>query len=87
MSKLPDTRTLSSKDKRRAAVYKRIPEGWAGRRPAYRLVRTYRGRRGFGTIVHAITTFTPRKDVAAQMAARWVRSERTFKVTINGKDR
>lgn len=70
--KIPDKRSLRSKDGRRVASYGRAPEGWGGRPIAYRLVRTARTRRGFGTIIHTITTFTPTKEKAAQSAAHWV---------------
>lgn len=73
MAQLPETRQLTSKDNRRVAVYKRMPEGWSGRRTAYRLIRTVRRRRGFGTIIHTITTFAPSKEAAAKSAAHWVR--------------
>lgn len=73
MAQIPDTRTLTSKDGKRMAVYKRVPEGWAGRRTAYRLIRTQKSRRGFGIIIHTITTFAPSKQQAACSAAHWVR--------------
>lgn len=41
--------------------------------PAYRVIRTVRTRRGFGTIVHTLTTFVRSKKQAQRHIAQWVR--------------
>ena len=83
MSKaLPAQRDFTSKDKRRYARYEpaglndvNLPEGVRGahRGPIYRLERQVRTRRGFGTIIHTLTTFTATKAKAHKSAALWVK--------------
>ena len=84
MSKaLPTTQDFTSKDNRRYASYALIgttddmnlPDGVRGthRGPIYRLERLVRTRRGFGTIIHTLVTFTKTKLKAHKMAAQWVR--------------
>lgn len=95
MGKTADVQTFKSADKRRVACYepawyppRTVPPGLERYKGSiYRLYRTVRTRRGFGTIVHSITTFVPNKKQAHKSAARWVKSQRSFLVRLNAKDR
>lgn len=81
MSKaLPTSREYLSKDGKREARYLPLqgsiyedagPKVRKG--PVYVLRRTARTRRGFGTIIHMLVTFTPTKDAAHKSAMAWVR--------------
>jgi len=78
--KLPESADYVSPDNRLVARYAPVPKGWrpAGlqKRPiVYRVMRTMRTRRGFGTIIHTLTTFTPNRKAAAGLVRRWM--ERT----------
>jgi hypothetical protein len=83
MSKaLPTRKDVFSKDGRRYAGYApatagdaNLPTGVRGtyKGPIYRLERQVRTRRGFGTLVHVIVSFTRTKAKAHQMAAGWVK--------------
>ena len=78
---LPQSFDITSKDKRRSASYTlaiddvAVPEGVRGthRGPIYRLERQVRTRRGFGTIIHTLTTFTSQKAKAHKMAVQWTK--------------
>lgn len=73
MAKLPDKRELHSKDKRRVATYEpHIVESAGQAVSAYRLIRLVRKRRGFGTVIHTLTTFVRNKKDAQKSAAHWV---------------
>lgn len=82
MSKaLPPRQAFASKDTRRVAMYYPLGD-FAGETPekvkahtgpVYVLDRTVRTRRGFGTILHSLVTFTTRKSVAHTMASNWVK--------------
>jgi len=41
--------------------------------PVYVLLRQSRTRRGFGTLIHMLVTFTPTKDAAHKSAVAWCR--------------
>lgn len=73
MPALPNTREFKSADGRRIAVYEPHVMDLGRGKPvaAYRVIRTVRARRGFGTIIHSLTTFTSSKKKAHAMAVRW----------------
>lgn len=74
MPALPTTKELKSKDNRRIATYSPTVVDVAGAQvEAYRLIRTVRRRRGFGTIIHTLTTFVRSKKAAHKSAAHWVK--------------
>jgi hypothetical protein len=81
MAKIADRLTFKSTDARRVATYEpagtppgTVPPGLEHyRKPIYRLLRTVRTRRGFGTIIHTLTTFTTNKAQAHKSAAHWVK--------------
>lgn len=85
--KTPATFSLESPDYRRHANYAPVspddalPPGLRHQTtPIYRLIRTVRARRGFGTIIHTLTTFTRNKKAAHKSAVHWVKaSPRTIK--------
>lgn len=75
MGTLTDRRELRSVDNRRIASYEphTMDSGDGRATPAYRVIRTVRTRRGFGTIIHTLTTFVRNKKQANALIARWVR--------------
>lgn len=75
MSTLPSKRVFVSPDRRRLGSYEPHVMDTGSGKPtsAYRVVRTVRTRKGFGTIIHTLTTFVHNKKRAHAMAARWVR--------------
>jgi hypothetical protein len=82
MSKaLPATREFTSKDNRRHSRYMPLkdlsphtPPGLEQHKgPLYQVKRTVRTRRGFGTIIHTLTTFTNTRLKAHKLAANWVK--------------
>ena len=75
MSTLPDKKELHSKDRRRTASYEPYIMDLANGKPtpAYRVIRTVRRRRGFGTVLNTITTFVRDKKTANRHLAHWVR--------------
>ena len=80
MSKaLPSSREYRSTDGKRRAGYSPLTEMTAiegpkvRKGPVYVLQRVVRTRRGFGTIIHKLITFTPTKDAAHKSAVAWVR--------------
>lgn len=83
MSKaIPTEFTIRSKDQRRIASYRPVdktmgvPPGLENKPVLYRLVRTVRTRRGFGTIIHTLTTFKSNKKAVHGSAVHWVTSNR-----------
>lgn len=78
---LPTARTFRSKDTKRNAAYFPLvdvegddtvpPAVKAHRGPVYIVTRTVRTRRGFGTIIHTLTTFVNTKQKAHKMAVVW----------------
>lgn len=89
--KLADTQTFKSEDNRRVSTYEpaqthggAVPPGLQDYpRSIYRVIRTVRTRKGFGTIIHTLTTFVPNKKKAHRMAALWV--QRTSTPDLRGK--
>lgn len=75
MATLPARRELKSPDFRRIASYEPHTMDRGNGTPtfAYRVVRSVRTRRGFGTIIHTLTTFVKNKKKAHALASRWVR--------------
>lgn len=75
MPTLPDRRELKSPDNRRIASYEphTLDNGSGKPVAAYRVIRTVRTRRGFGTIIHTLTTFVRDKKAAQRHIAQWVR--------------
>lgn len=75
MPTLPDHKELKSPDLRRIASYEPyvLDLGNGKAQAAYRVIRTVRKRRGFGTIVHTLTTFVRDKKSANKHLAHWVR--------------
>lgn len=75
MGTIPHKRELTSKDRRRIASFEphTMDTGNGKPVPAYRIIRTVRTRRGFGTIIHTLTTFVKNKKRANRLAAQWVK--------------
>jgi len=65
--KLPDKAVFASPDSRRVGQY--APTLGLG----YRVIRTVRTRRGLGTIIHTLTTFTANKKRAHRLASTWAK--------------
>lgn len=84
MAALPVRRELVSADNKRRASYEphTMDLGNGRPTPAHRLIRTIRTRRGFGTVIHSITTFTPNRKHADKLARAWVRPTTRIKSTI-----
>lgn len=76
MSVIPNSRRVMSPDNRRVAEFQphTMDLGNGTPAPAYRLMRTVRTRRGFGTTIHSITTFVRSKKRAQQLASAWVKA-------------
>lgn len=75
MPTLPNRKELTSADSRRIASYEphTMDVGNGTPRAVYRVIRTVRTRRGFGTIIHTLTTFVRDKKAAQRHIAQWVR--------------
>lgn len=73
MGTLQNKREFTSPDRRRIASYEphTMDLGNGTPVPAYRVVRSVRARRGFGTIIHTLTTFVRNKKQAHKTAYRW----------------
>lgn len=80
MATLPSKRELKSANNRRIASFEPHTMDLAGKPfAAYRVIRSVRTRKGFGTIVHTLTTFVRSRKQAQKHIAQWV------KITTEGR--
>ena len=75
MSIIPHRRELKSADFRRIGSFEPHTMDVGNGKPvaAYRVIRTVRRRRGFGTIIHTLTTFVSSRKKAQRLIANWVK--------------